>query len=492
MAHGAEDDHLRLTVLLASALRERVNDAELYRSCTGPDTPWQTRREALKQFLEHAQRGGGGTLIRLVDPDALDMGDPSQEGSWDDASFRRERSEFFAILLDRFAHNGWELIRPEPQTSTTAKLDARGCELVVGDAPSGGSADEERLQAVADASLLPAIRPLADALVVNNRLGARELARMLESVQSPSDANDLVLEIAYDVLSVDAIEAGKRLALLRGPQVWNCVAGFFSLRDRETGWTERLDSVPREAARELAQGGWLQIGSGPGGGSRFAMANAIRSFFLERATTTAPERVQAEHTWLARRTPGSVEESVEVHFHAVESGDGALAERTARHYGADLRRIAFALSTKKDASETDFKAAADIYRAIVNKFDKEDAYAWEYLGYNLARAYGGRDYPPAIEREITEAYANACRYDPQNPLYKGREIGFAASLGRQQVKAELRRALERFRRIGGNAAVGILGQHVLRNMSDAVLLDLAGEPWAAVLLRLEETRGFFR
>lgn len=73
-----------------------------------------------------------------------------------------------ALLLDRFADGGWELIRPEPRPSTTGKLDERDCDLVESAAPAPGvTADEERLAAAADARLLPVIRPLADKLVEN-------------------------------------------------------------------------------------------------------------------------------------------------------------------------------------------------------------------------------------------------------------------------------------------------------------------------------------
>jgi len=490
-AHGDQDDHLRLTVLLASLFFDRV-DPGLYRTCTSPSSPWKARRDALKQLLEEAQEGSHGTLVRLVDPDVLDMGELPPEARWQDAWFRRERSEFFAVLLDSFARCGWELVRPEPRPSTTGKLEERGCVVVDGAPPAGSETDDEqRLNAVADALLLPAIRPLIDALVENQHLSAGEVARMLEAASSSSGANDLTLEIAYDFLGIDAIETGKRLSVLRGSQPWNGVAGPFTLRDDGEDWTARPGSVPPEAARELARGGWLQVSAEQGDGERFAIANALRTFFQNRATTTNPGRTQEEHTWLAHRTPGGLEESMEVHYHAVESGDSALARSTAKHYGADLRRIAFALGTKKEATVVDFEAAADIYRTIVREFDAEDAYAWEYLGFNLAMTYRERPLPAPVEQEIIEAYANASRCEPSNPLYKGREIGFQARLGRN-VLADFRRWLEHFRRVGGEAAVKIFAQRVLEGMSPTALLQLAGAPWAADLQRISELRKFFR
>jgi hypothetical protein len=411
---------------------------------------------------------------------------------WHDGAFRRERNELFALLLDSFADGGWELFRPEPRSSTTGKLDERDCDLVEPPASThGASDDEERLAAALDALLLPAIRPLAEKLVENEHLRARELSRMLEAASSAEGANDTILEIAYDVLSADAIEAGKRLSLLRGPQRWNGVAGPFALRDGDLDWTADLCGVPLDAAREIVRGGWLPMCTEPDGRKRVAMANALRAFLEERATTTGAARVRREHRWLAGRAPAGVEESVEIHHHAVESGDGALARSTGEHYGADLRRIAYARSKREDATSADFEAAADIYRVIVREFDSEDAYAWHYLGYNLAMQHRERPLPPAIEREIVDAYAQASRCEPTNPLYKGREVGFLARIGRN-VQADLKAGIARFRLFGGRKAMVIFSQRVLEGMSTSALLDLAGKPWAGDLLRDPELGEFFR
>lgn len=490
-AHGDQDDHLRLTVLLATVLGDRVDPA-LRETCTRRDTPWKRRCQALKDLLGEAQAKSHGTMVRLVDPDALDMGELTLQVRWQDAFFRRERSQLFSVLLDSVAVGGWELVRPEPRASTTGKLDEHDCAVIVSAVPRTGlSADEERLEAVAEKVLLPAVRPLADGLVANGHLRVRDMARILEAASSPAAANDVVLLLAYDVLSIDAIEAGKRLSVLRGPQRWNGVAGPFAVSDEEDGWTSRIDTVYRDAVDELIQGGWLEVQNSSDGGRRFAMANTIRNFLQQHAAMTGPERVREEHDLLARREPGNVEESVEIHYHAVESGDGALARSSAKHYGADLRRIAYALSTKKNASRNDFEEAAKLYRTIVLEFDAEDAYAWEYLGYNLAMQYRDRPPPPEIAKEISDAYANANKYEPSNPLYKGREIGFQARLG-QRVDGDFYRWLKVFRKTGGEDGLVIFAQRVLEGMSTPALLDLAGKPWAVDLMRHPELRSFFQ
>lgn len=490
-AYGEQDDHLRLTVLLATFLGDRV-DPELRETCTRRDTPWKRRCQALKDLLGEAQAKSEGMMVRLIDPDALDMGELTLQARWQDTIFKRERSQLFSVLLDSFTDGGWELVRPEPRALTTGKLDERDCAAVAPPPPrTGMSADEERLEAVAETVLLPAVRPLADGLVANGHLRARDMARLIEAASSPSAANDVVLLFAYDVLSMDAIETGKRLSVLRGPQRWNGGAGPFELSDEEDGWTRRIDTVYWEAVDELIQGGWLEVRTGPEGGRRFAMANTIRCFLRQHAAMTEPQRVREEHELLARRPLGSLEENVEIHYHAVESGDDSLARSTARYYGSDLRRIAYSLSTRKDPTRSDFERAAGLYRTIVREFDAGDAYAWEYLGYNLAMQYRDAPLPADVAQEISEAYANASKHDPTNPLYKGREIGFQARLGRR-VDGELSQWLKVFRRTGGEEGLVIFAQRVLDGMSTPALLELAGKPWATDLMRHPELGRFFR
>jgi hypothetical protein len=227
------------------------------------------------------------------------------------------------------------------------------------------------------------------------------------------------------------------------------------------------------------------------GSERFDMANAARAFLRARATTTGPERVVREHDWLARREARTVEDRVELHFHAVESGDATLAVDTAQHYGADLRRIAYARSRKQGATRADFESAARIYRTIVEEFDASDAYAWEYLAYNLARAHGDEpSYPPDVEREIVAAYARATEIDPSNPLYKGREIGFQARLGRR-VYDRLRHWMYRFSRSAGDRGLVIFADQVLKGMSRAARQDLARETWAITLTNHPDLRSYF-
>jgi len=79
--------------------------------------------------------------------------------------------------------------------------------------------------------------------------------------------------------------------------------------------------------------------------------------------------------------------------------------------------------------------AAAVYRKIV-ELDPQDAYAWEYLGYNLLRAD-----PARYVDEILKAYSNAVEHDPRNPLYHGRWLGFRGRLG-QEITAEFQAGIE--------------------------------------------------
>ena len=485
MAYGDQDDHLRITALLASLLADRV-DPRAVQTCTSPRTSWRDRRTALEELLREAQADRNGATVRLVDPDALDLGDMSPATRWDDASFRSERGELFDVLRASFRMGGWELVRPEPRASTTSKLDP-GYEIVES-APAlqaSSTADEQRLDAIASAVLAPALRPLVDAMIAAGQLYARQAARMLEA-SSAGAADDLVLEIAYDMLSVDAIDAAKRLSLLRGPQVWNGVAGPFRLEDDgRAGATEQPPSVPREAAHELVRGGWIDVHGAAVGGHRFLMGNPIRRFLQARAEVTHVERVLEDHRWLAGREPVSVVEGVEAHHHAVASGDSDLAIRTARYYGADLRTLAVARS-----KEGRFDDAARLFGVIIEDFDDKDAYAWEYKGYNLALAHRDPPIPPPVEQGIRAAYDTACRLQPNNPLYRGREIGFRARMG-ERVLADLGRYLQRFSR-DGDEAVSYLAKPVLDAMRQADRLEVARSHWARPLLRHPDLGTFFR
>ncbi len=506
MAYGDQDDHLRLTVLLAHSLGQDCDQTNVKR-CLDRRTPWPQRKKALRDVIEEKQRRSKGTIVRFVDPDALDVdpdapepeleafsgdGSTTQSRRWEDASFRRERSDLFRMLVDRFDNDGWELVRTEPRSSTTNKLVAVDLEPVeLGTPKSAFTMDEQRLENVLSARVSPVLQPLIRAMVSMEKLRTRTAARMLEASSKPT-ADDLVFEMAYDTLSVMAIEAGKRLALLRGPQALNGVAGAFRLNQgQDDEWLNQLAAVPRAAVLELEEAAWLNTWTEVDGSRRFSMMNAMRSFFAERATFAQPDLVHREHTWLAEQKPDDVNGKLEVHHHAIATGDYAQALATAHYYGADLRKIAFELS----ARHKNYRESANVYRTIVDEFDERDAYAWEYFAYNLAYSYEGM-HPNAIPSNdadrIRDGYIKASKYDPDNPLYKGRELAFRVRRGERSapIHWEFEQALHRFRTSSGDDGVSYLARPVLQALRSERYV-VADAPWASILRHNPACSEFF-
>jgi hypothetical protein len=82
--------------------------------------------------------------------------------------------------------------------------------------------------------------------------------------------------------------------------------------------------------------------------------------------------------------------------------------------------------------------AAELFQEVVDRFDATDAYAWEYLGYNLARANDASQ-----NERILKAYERAYNLWRKNPLYHGRLLGFRGKLG-MYVAPEVMRGLDRY------------------------------------------------
>jgi tetratricopeptide (TPR) repeat protein len=147
--------------------------------------------------------------------------------------------------------------------------------------------------------------------------------------------------------------------------------------------------------------------------------------------TTYSVAIDAERP---RRTHGHLAEVADfeqcpdddqIERHAARSGDVAKAKQTARFFGVELRSMA----TRLSRAERRYQDAADLFRHVVENFDADDAYAWEYLGYNLARADAEANASGRNEKEILEAYREAHRLTPRNPLYIGRLLGYRAEHG---------------------------------------------------------------
>ncbi|HSO00105.1 MAG TPA: hypothetical protein VLS89_17550 [Candidatus Nanopelagicales bacterium] len=486
-AYGRDDDHLRIPVLLATYLGQ-PEDSDV-KACTAPSTPWAKRLDAFEELLLRAQgKRSSRPFAGLIHPDAFPIAFTGEEGNEpeperggedfrDDPSFLEERRDLARVLMRSFERGGWLLLRPAPRSETTDLLLAVGC---VAETSGPFEFDEDHLaRTMLGLDLSPAMQSLVWGLVRAGRLRASAAARRIEAA-SPGMVEAVVFETAYDALSVVAVEAAERLSVLRGPQKLNGVAGPFVLREGD------LDDLhlPRAAVDELIARGWLGLGRDRDDRCCFAVAEPIRGLLYERAVMMDEAAVKARHRWLAGRGGPSAAEQVEAHYHAIESGDDQLAMATATYYGADLRRLARALS--EDAARGDvekFLRAADIYRAIVDRFDSTDAYAWEYRGYNLARYYFRKKLPPppSVEAEIRTCYANACARDEANPLYRGREIGFRARLG-DDIGSEFRRWMAHFMQLSSRRGIRFASPVLEALPTPDARKALAG-PWLPVLKR---------
>jgi tetratricopeptide (TPR) repeat protein len=211
----------------------------------------------------------------------------------------------------------------------------------------------------------------------------------------------------------------------------------------------------------LLDAGVLQrIGSGTG--SRVRIPRLVRQYLARRRWSLEPTRASEESRWLANQHGGkaSAEETIERHHHAVLGGDVDQALASARYYGTDLRQLAYRLSMERRFGE-----AAEIYRAIVEQYDDQDAYAWEYLGYNMARADvagpGAGRY-----REVRAAYDRAHRLDAENPLYHGRLVGLDAEQG-EDVLPIFARALRIYESTVGDSGVSYFAKPILAGLRRA-------------------------
>lgn len=450
VAYGDEDDHLRLSVLIAQEFGTLTPSAR--DTCFRPDAPWTERLEAVEQLLAAGRAAAsGGILGTLVDPDALVP--PSRDDPWEDPSFRRERSDFLRLLLRSVRSGGWVVVRPWPSPSLASEFE----ELVTDDE----SAEDSLLGALA-----PAVRPLARWLRMRGELSERSLKRLIDQVEDPSRE---VLTETFRVIPAATARVAERLALLRPPQAVNGVFGPFRLSDDSTP-----DSIPPGAVARLRETGVLQ--SFPNGKPALFMPAAIRRAWCDLGRSSRPEEdLGADHVWLGNTYGPGVETEIEAHHHAVEAGSLESAVKTATYYGSDLRLLGFrfgrAAAERKD--QTLFKKAAEVYRLVVTRFDRLDAYSWEYFGYNLARAH--RDHLPSdVAKTIEDAYEEAHKLAPGNPLFHGRLVGFRVSRGSYD-RSEVDHLLGRYRMSDGMPGVAFFGQMIVDGLRRSNRHDLADD-----------------
>jgi len=278
----------------------------------------------------------------------------------------------------------------------------------------------------------PDVQPLAMWLVDSGRLPKNRLSDVLEDTKDPGE---YILRIVYDALPEGAREAGRKLQVNRAPSRLNGGFGEFRWADEPT---KALD-VNRVDVATLQRVGLLGKDDTQAPAD-LVMPRLAREMFALHARALEPELVRTVHEGLSL-DPGfdnlPKEQQIEVHHHAARAGNLERTRQTALYYGFELRPLATQLSRMNH----DHDGAAKLFRELVTHFDADDAYAWEYLGYNLALADKSARQSGKRAAEILEAYEHAHRLDGKNPLYHGRYLGYRAERD-MPISSEVRRALQ--------------------------------------------------
>jgi hypothetical protein len=446
---GDRDDPQRLAVLLAEHVAQLLpNDPVIRRlssTCLTPKASWKDRRLALGDALTHTAERQVGHFVTLVDIDALA---PQGTEDWNADRTVAMQKELYHVVLDAVERGGWVVIRPCPSRNASAELAGLGI--------AEEYAPESVSQALPEEAnpFAPEVRPIAAWLVHRGALRTRDLPRIVADV---ADFDEYLIGLAYEALSPAARDAGKLLSVVRPPQHVNGTLGPFSYAEgRPSAMT-----VPRAAAQALRAAGFLQPGAEP---SSLRMPRLVRDLLRRFATLGMSAEVHRLHERLAAETleAKGTSAQLEIHHHAVLAGDLERAKSTAHFYGTELRSFATRLSFEgqRERNPTKFAQAAELFDYVVKNFDAADAYAWEYLGYNLARANVA-----ANDRLILQAYEQAHRLWSGNPLYHGRLLGFRGQLG-YDVRADFRQGLDHYVNAFGDErdAVSIFAEAALKGL----------------------------
>ena len=414
-AFGHADDHFQLVATIASRLDPSLASDEA-RACTSPKSSWKERRDALVGL---GMRSGGE--LDVVDVDALDVGVEKEGERWADLQLREDRALFLAELVLLAARTGWRLVRPAPTLKTSDLLRSVGAEYLNASAPDPLDTLDDPLLRVGLQAVAPEVRGVASWLLGESLVDPPSLRRLLEE-EGEERATQLVIGVAYDVLPRGVRETALALAAIREEVPINVIIGPFDQRDRPA---IDLDArhVPRRHVAKLLRCGFLQS-RGLGENRVVRMPRSVRQFLEPRAWTRSATSAKKAHGIMVGEAGDQVEAVVARHWHAVCAGDTAAALETAKFYVSDLRILAYRLSKEERAYAT----AADLYQRVVDA-DDQDAYAWEYLGYNLARAAGRTQCSPPHRPRIEEALRRATDLDPTNPLYRGRLLGYLGRCG---------------------------------------------------------------
>ncbi|MBA3549765.1 MAG: hypothetical protein H0T76_25070 [Nannocystis sp.] len=488
--HGDPDDHLRLSVLLADLFGAHATSntaCEAVADCKNPKTTWSRRLDALRELVRMSSMSKGGYCAVVVDLDGLDTGPLSNEQMWDDRDFSQQRrkllDEVIIASLDRFK---FLLLRPRPALSVSQRLAGHVDEREDSHAPENPRPVTQFLPL-----LTPETQPILRWIVDRGILPIRDVERLLDACDGVAGEFERnVLATAYESIPPAARTAGKLLSTERGIQTRNGHLGSFKLaRPRDSGGdtSQASTTLSDTGVRALEACSFLQDACAERP-SALRMPRGVRSMLRPLALLDQPFIVQDVHQRLSNRSleSASLSEKLEIHHHAVQSGDHERALTTSLYYGSDLRQLAFRLSL-----DGQYAQAARVYRDILDHFDNEDAYAWEYLGYNLALA---NDKAMSAERaeEVRQAFQRAHELDLHNPLYHGRFLGFRAQCG-EDISIEFSRILAKFQRESAERAdaISYLTEPILRGLGRGGLSNRRREliaQWGALLARSPRLR----
>jgi len=421
--YGDQDDPLRLTVLLAEHLATVVAGRDaLAQTCLSPRSAWKERLAALSELLL-GTRNGSAHYAAIIDPDGLAR---SKKPSWEDRASYRMSQDLRRVVIEAVDRGGWLIARPNPSPTLDDEIDGVQIEVDEGSIPHVAAEP-------AYARFAPDVRPTLTWLIETGRIAVKQVDDILEEVRDP---NAYVVSMAYDTLPETARIAARALSVVRAPSHANGSYGAFKWADQPSVPTE----VRRADVLTLQRAGFL-VPDDLRRSSDWVMPRRARSFIeslarsIDAGVTTALHRALASD---AQFDEQPTESQIEIHHHAARTGNVDLTRRTAKYFGFELR----ALATERSRSHHDYEGAAALFRDLVTNFDQTDAYAWEYLGYNLALATKG---PPSDARaaEILAAYETAHRLDNHNPLYFGRFLGFRAQRG-LDIRAQFEGAMQRY------------------------------------------------
>jgi hypothetical protein len=448
-AFGDRDDPQRLAVLLAehvaAAFPGNAEIDEKAHECLDPRASWRDRRLALGDTLALAAHRHTGHFLALGDIDALA---PQGTEDWSADRSIAMRQDLYKLVLEAVDRGGWLVFRTSPARHASSDLADLDLEETC-------AADPQGMEPLEEANpYAPEIRPIAAWLTSRGLLRPRDLSRIVADVE---DFDAHLVDLAYDSLSSTACDAGKLLSAVRPPQHVNGALGTFTYAEARPTAT----SVPRAAVEALRKSGFLQPSAEP---SSLRMPRLVRDLLRRFAPLGMAGETRRLHERLAAlpmKTEGTAVK-LEIHHHAVLARDVERAKNTAIFYGTELRNLATQLSLEggRVGERAKFARVAELFEYVVSNFDPTDAYAWEYLGYNLARA------DEATNRSrILQAYEKAHQLWPDNPLYHGRLLGFRGRLGRDIV-ADFARSLDQYVNKFGDErdAVSFFAEAALRGL----------------------------